>query len=224
MSSGANVYTQGFGSAPLAALGCIPIVSTVSPSSTNVNGPAGNYAIGQEWVNTTSNTTYVLTSLQASNGQLSATWTPSAGSGGVLSVSGTTNQVTASPSTGSVVVSIPTTFIAPGSIAASSTVTAGTGLVSTLGNLQLLGAASRVLINASTPSTAAVGFLTLTGSTPFVLTSSAITANSVILLTLKTLGTVTSASTITYIPTAGSASLTISAPTDTSIYGYLIIN
>lgn len=45
------------------------------------------------------------------------------GGGAVTSVSGTTNQITSSPTTGAVVLSIPSTFIAPGSIAATTSVT-----------------------------------------------------------------------------------------------------
>jgi hypothetical protein len=54
------------------------------------------------------------------------TITNSASGGAVSSVSGTTNQVTVAPSTGAVVVSTPATFIAPGSIQATSTLTVGT--------------------------------------------------------------------------------------------------
>lgn len=43
------------------------------------------------------------------------------GGGGVSSVTGTANQVTASPTTGAVIVSTPVTFIAPGSIEATTT-------------------------------------------------------------------------------------------------------
>lgn len=58
------------------------------------------------------------------------------GSGAVSSVTGTTNQITASPTTGAVVLSTPSTFIAPGSIAATTSVTASSGNVtSTTGNL-----------------------------------------------------------------------------------------
>lgn len=53
------------------------------------------------------------------------------GSGGttVTSVTGTANQVTAAPTTGAVIVSTPSVFIAPGSIASTTTNTAGTGFL-----------------------------------------------------------------------------------------------
>ena len=45
---------------------------------------------------------------------------------GVTSVAGTANQITASASTGAVTLSTPATFVAPGTIASSTTLTAGT--------------------------------------------------------------------------------------------------
>ena len=117
-----------------------------------------------------------------------------------------------------------------GSPSVSGSVTAGTGLVATTGgvtvtagNLALNGAASHVAINASAPTTSAVGFVTLSGAATTTLTSSAITANSIILFSLKTLGTL-SASAITYTTTGGSATITPTGSTDTSVYGYMIIN
>lgn len=47
----------------------------------------------------------------------------------VNSVTGTTNQVTASPTTGNVVVSTPSVFIGPGSVASTTTNTAGTNFL-----------------------------------------------------------------------------------------------
>lgn len=60
-----------------------------------------------------------------------------AAGGGVTSLAGTTNQITASASTGSVTLSIPSTFIAPGTVEATTTVTAGTNFISTAGNVLL---------------------------------------------------------------------------------------
>ncbi len=61
--------------------------------------------------------------------------------GAIVSVAGTTNQVTASTTAGVVTLSIPSTFIAPGSIASTTTnnagtsMTAGTTITATLGNI-----------------------------------------------------------------------------------------
>jgi hypothetical protein len=61
-----------------------------------------------------------------------AAGTLSASGGGVTSLAGTANQITASASTGAVTLSIPSTFIAPGSIAATTSVT-GTVLTASNG-------------------------------------------------------------------------------------------
>lgn len=61
-------------------------------------------------------------------------WSPFAtGASAVTSIAGTTNQITASAATGAVTLSTPSTFIAPGSIASTSTITAATGLTVTAG-------------------------------------------------------------------------------------------
>ena len=164
-------------------------------------------------------------------------------SGGNIKISGTANQVTTAASGATVTLCLPSAITAPGSLvtttslASTTTMTAGTGLtattgnitatagnlISTAGNLQLNGATNSVKINASAPTTSAVGLVTLSGSATTTLTSSAITANSIILFSLKTLGTLT-ASAITYTTTGGSATITPAGSTDTSVYGYMIIN
>jgi trimeric autotransporter adhesin len=60
----------------------------------------------------------------------------SGGSGGtVTSITGTANQITASAATGSVTLSTPSTFIAPGSIASTTTITGATGITATTGGV-----------------------------------------------------------------------------------------
>lgn len=77
---GANLYSQGVGTAPSNSL-ITAIRSNRNPATTDVRGPSGNYPIGQRWINTSSNTTYTLTSLSASSSVISATWTQDGGSG-----------------------------------------------------------------------------------------------------------------------------------------------
>jgi hypothetical protein len=145
-------------------------------------------------------------------------------SGDIISVVGTANQIGVSTVSGVATVSISSSPSIGGTVTAATGFTATTGnLVATTGQLQLNGAASRVLINASAPSTAAVGFLTLGGGATTTLMSSAITTSSIILFSLKTLGTVMT-SEITYTTTTGSATVTPGDSSDTSVYGYLIIN
>jgi hypothetical protein len=71
------------------------------------------------------------------NGALSAPTFQAPAAGGITSVSGTANQITASTLLGAVTLSTPNTFIAPGTIGATTTVTAGTNLISTAGYLRL---------------------------------------------------------------------------------------
>lgn len=59
------------------------------------------------------------------------------GGGGVTSVTGTANEINAIPTTGDVVLSIPDPFIAPGSIASTTTITAATGLTVTNGDVAI---------------------------------------------------------------------------------------
>jgi Pectate lyase superfamily protein len=59
----------------------------------------------------------------------------------VTSVTGTANQVTASPTTGAVTLSTPSTFIAPGSIASTTSLTAGNGFTVTTGTSNINGTA-----------------------------------------------------------------------------------
>lgn len=57
----------------------------------------------------------------------------------VTSITGTANQITASASTGSVTLSTPSTFIAPGSIASTTSLTAGNGFTVTTGTSNIDG-------------------------------------------------------------------------------------
>ena len=75
--------------------------------------------------------------------------------GGVTSIAGTANQITASASTGAVTLSVPSTFIAPGSIAATTSVT-GTVLNATNGiivNSQTIAASYSIPSGSSAMST-----------------------------------------------------------------------
>jgi hypothetical protein len=67
----------------------MPIVETRNPTSTDVTGSGGTLKIGQIWVNTAANTSYILTSLSTIGGTLSADWTSTGGGGsGVNSITG----------------------------------------------------------------------------------------------------------------------------------------
>jgi hypothetical protein len=104
--NGAMLYTQGFASRPENVE--IPHLDTRAPTSADVNF----YPIGKRWINTATNTEYVLTSISSSANVMSATWTllgtntgalntltgdsggaisPSAGN---ITLAGTANQIT----------------------------------------------------------------------------------------------------------------------------------
>jgi hypothetical protein len=242
---GASVNTVGFGNAPLSSLGCIPIVSTVAPSSSNVHGPYGKYAIGQTWIDTVTNAAYILTSYSASNGSITANWTIDAGgssllstltggSGGAISPTsgninllGTTNQITTTGSGSTITWSIPTTFIAPGSIAATTTLTATLGnITATNGNLNLATTGNKILIHATTAASDSIGTATLAGAATTTVSTTAVTAASKIFLQTRVLGTVSAASTLAVTAVSPGVNFTItpSQSTDTSTVDYWIIN
>jgi hypothetical protein len=78
---------------------------------------------------------------------------------GVTSLTGTSNQITVSASTGGVTLSTPSTFTAPGSIASTTSITAGNGLTVTAGN-----------------TTITAGTLLMNGGLIYQLTSASVTA------------------------------------------------
>jgi hypothetical protein len=129
---GANVYTQGFGSRPENVE--VPHYDVRAPTTTDVNYPLG------KWWLYVGNSLWYLLSLSSAGGSLSANWIQIASaSGDILSVIGTANQITAATTAGIVTLSTPTTFIAPGSIASTTTITAATGLTVTLGGAAITG-------------------------------------------------------------------------------------
>lgn len=70
----------------------------------------------------------------------------------VNSITGTANQITASSSTGSVTLSIPSTFIAPGSIAATTTLSGTSETLTNTTNQLTLGTTNTTTISATAPS------------------------------------------------------------------------
>ncbi len=133
---GANVYTQGFGSRPENVE--VPHIDVRAPSSSDILYPVGKF-----WL-FLNNSLWYLLGQSSVNGITTSNWIEiSTSAGGVLSVTGTTNQILASPTTGNVVLSLigpytPATYTAHGvligegtsSIAATSAGTAGQLLTS----------------------------------------------------------------------------------------------
>lgn len=105
---------------------------------------------------------------------------------GVSSISGTTNQVSVSPTTGNAIASLSSTLVAPGSITSTTTLTATLGnITATNGNI-VRGTAGNKDIYSSVASTTtaganSAGTVTLVGGTATISTT-AVTANSQIRL------------------------------------------
>ena len=105
---------------------------------------------------------YLLTSAGGAGSPM--TWS-NVSSIAVSSISGTTNEITASASTGAVTLSIPSTFIAPGTIAATTSVSSPEYLLTgaTDGTITIIGQAHAGTYNFNLPTTA--------GTSGYVLTS-----------------------------------------------------
>lgn len=94
IQSGANLYTQGFGSRPENVE--IPTIDIRNPATTDVN-----YPIGKQWINRITNAVYQLTSITSAAGILSANWASLGTVGGDLdTLSGDTG--TATPAAGDI--------------------------------------------------------------------------------------------------------------------------
>lgn len=73
---------------------------------------------------------------QAGNSAGAPNWVlVSDASGSIVGINGTANQITVVVSAGVATLSIPSVFIAPGSIASTTTITAGTSITATLGDI-----------------------------------------------------------------------------------------
>lgn len=145
-------------------------------------------------------------------------------SGSIVGVNGTANQITATNVAGTVTLSIPATFIAPGSITATTTLTATLGnITATNGNLVLSTAGNKLVINAATPTASSVGTTAAMTTGAVTITSSAITAASKIIYSRRTAGGGLGQIAISA-QAGGSATLTSDDNTETSTFDYLIIN
>lgn len=85
----------------------------------------------------------------------------------VASIAGTANQITASAATGAVTLSIPSTFIAPGSIAATTTIS-GTTITGTAGIVSTQGGTAGMQIMPATMTQAAIYRTTSTGNNTYL--------------------------------------------------------
>lgn len=93
--TGANLYTQGFGSRPENVE--IPVISNVVPASNNINFP-----VGKRWIDSAANSEYVLTSISTAGNVSAAVWTLLGTSGGALNTLSDDASATATPSAGNI--------------------------------------------------------------------------------------------------------------------------
>lgn len=151
------------------------------------------YVKGQLWLNTSASTAFMWPGsgnwISLGSGTAGAIVTLTGGSGGALSPSGgnmnllgTANQITSTGSGSTITFSIPSTFIAPGSIASTTSITAGNGLTVTLGNLVVsAGNISTTVgsISSATTVTAGTGLTITTGNLTISSGNANITGNVV---------------------------------------------
>ena len=84
-----NAYGVAVGTAPNASM--VPFVASYSPSSTNIVGPNGPWKIGQLWVNSSTDDTFILSSYTSVAGAVTANWSQStSGTGAVNTLTGNT--------------------------------------------------------------------------------------------------------------------------------------
>lgn len=227
---GAANYSQNAGIVPAGLNNLLVLAS--APTSNTIYGPAGLLLVGQRAL-VINSAIYELIGFSTAGGFLSANWVElSTSSGDVLSVTGTANQITATPTTGNVVLSIPSAFVAPGSI----TATLG-NITATNGNL-VLGTAGNKLVSTSVGTTItaganSIGSVTLASGTATVATT-AVTASSLIITWRQgvgastalgdlTIGTITAGTSFqVYAATVGTPGTPLA--TDASVVGYMIIN
>jgi hypothetical protein len=172
---GANVYTQGFGSAPENIQ--VPHLDVRAPTTTDIN-----YPVGKTWVDTKGNASYTLTSFSSSAGNVTANWVGTGGgseavatetgdtgtavpSAGNIKHAGTANQITTAASGSTVTYSLPSAITAPGSLTTTTTLTATAGAITaTNGNVVLGTAGNKIVI--ATGSDASVGTSSAMSGTP----------------------------------------------------------
>lgn len=184
----AGAYSLGGGITPLNQF--TPVIAARAPTSYDIN-----YQVGRGWVNSVTLAPYELVGLSSASGQVLANWVQlgstgnlstvdadsgtAAPSSNILNMNGTTNQITTTASGSTIVWSVPSTFIAPGSIAstttiaAGSTVTAATGVIATAGGVTAT--AGNIVASAGNISTT-VG--SITSATSVTATAGNITATN----------------------------------------------
>lgn len=243
---GAMVYTQGFGAK--AENVEVPVLQSRAPTSADLLFP-----IGKKWVDQVGNATYELTSLSTFNGTVTANWQASSGiTSGVATINsnapvsnnyviaGTASQLTVAQTAGTSTLSIPAAFIAPGSIAATTSITATLGAITATNGNFVKGTAGNKDIYSSVAASAAAGAnsagtAVLVGGTVTIATTSvtalsliriyrqSIGATAAAALGILTIGTITAATSFV-VNSVSAADATALQATDVSIVFWEIVN
>ncbi len=194
------------------------------------------YAIGTLWVDTVTQASYQLVAapgiwvaLGISSGPLN-TLTGDAGGAiapgaGNITLAGTANQITTTGAGSTITFSIPATFTAPGSIEATTTLTATLGDITATDGDLVLGTAGNK-INIAVGANASVGTSAAMTAGAITIATTSVTASSIIFLTTNTIaGTPgTLSAPVASIVAATSFDIVSSSATDTSTVNWIIIN
>ena len=138
---GGNKVVPFFGGGQVPNPANIQVSASTAPSTNNIDANVGDI-----YVITSTGTAYMCVGNTGVNGTV--TWAILGGASsdvntinlnapvaGNYTLAGTANQLTVTQTAGTSTWTIPATFIAPGSIASTTTITAGTGITSTTGNI-----------------------------------------------------------------------------------------
>ncbi len=192
MTSPFVVSPVAYGDAPSGGVVMPMIIAARVPSNTIDKLPAGYWwlsSLDQFIVGPGGTVTYGNGNLyyQAGNSGGLPNWIlVSDSSGPIVGINGTANQITATNSSGTVTLSIPVAFIAPGSITSTTTLTATLGnITATNGNLVASTAGTGLQLNATTATGAAASPVVLNARAgQVVFTSVSIAAAADLTLTI----------------------------------------
>ncbi len=186
MTISANLYGMA-GLTSTASLGIQPIVTIREPETTDVMGPAGPFRVGQLWVNSTSDSSYQLTSIHSLGGVVSATWSLLGAQAGVLDTLEGDVGGTVSPSAGNI------------------------DLLGTAGQIVTTGSGSQIVFSLDSPLTpgdvAITGTLSSTGATTLATTGASV----------NTFGNATGATSVALVSGTGGISLTSTGTGDITV-------
>ena len=142
---------------------------------------------------------------------------------GNIVIAGTSNQLTATSAGSTVTLSTPSVFTAPGSVTATTTVTATLGAITaTNGNVVLGTAGNGIVVKAGT--NARIGAATLTAGSSGSIANTSVTANTKIFTSVSALGTVTAPQAMLITKSAGVGfTITSADATDTSTVDWFMV-